>query len=329
MEGNKMNSITKKHLDEALIRRMTERALGKMPNNFMAAELSGGLCSAVYLIEADGEKIVLKIASDSEVKVMRHEKMYVPAEAMIMKKLNEETEIPMPRLLFYDDSCEICDVPYFFMTFLRGKPLNMAESVTEEQYHLIKKQLGKITRQIYELEAPYFGIPFIPESRCESNAEFVCLLFEWLLLDAREKNIEIPEISADELLALIRKHEKALNTSVSPRLIHTDTWNGNVMVENGELTGLVDYAAVLYGDPLMSHDFHDFGDSPDPYFLKGCGKSEFTNDEKIRIYIYRIWQRLGMVVERGYREYEDKNMYSWVLGEFIKEINHLKMVAGC
>lgn len=321
-----MNSITKNHIDEVLIRRMTERALGRMPANFTATELSGGLCSAVYLIEADGEKIVLKIASDSDVKVMRHEKMYIPIEAMIMKKLNDETEIPMPRLLFYDDSCEICDVPYFFMTFLRGKPLNMTENVAEEQYHCIKEQLGKITRQIYELEAPYFGIPLVPESRRETNAEFVYLLFGWLLLDAQEKNIEIPEISADELLLLIRKHKKSLNTAVSPRLIHTDTWNGNVMVENGELTGLIDYAAVLYGDPLMSHDFHDFGNSPDSYFLKGCGKTDFTPDEKIRIQIYRIWQRLGMVVERGYREYEERDMYSWVLGEFVKEVQQLKKV---
>lgn len=321
-----MNAITKNHLDEALIRRMTERALRKIPKSFTVTELSGGLCSAVYLIEADGEKTVLKVASGSDIKVMRHEKMYVPAEAMIMKKLNEETEIPMPKLLFYDDSCEICDVPYFFMTFLHGKPLNMVGNVTEEQYHSIKEQLGEITRQIYELEAPYFGIPLISESRSESNAEFVYLLFEWLLLDAREKNIEIPEISADELLSLIKKHENSLNTAISPRLIHTDTWNGNIMVENGELTGLVDYAAVLYGDTLMSHDFHDFGDSPDVYFLKGCGKSDFTTDEKIRIQIYRIWQRLGMVVERGYREYEDRDMYSWVLGEFVKEVEHLKKV---
>lgn len=321
-----MNAITKNHLDEALIRRMTERALGKKAKNFTVKELSGGLCSAVYLIEADGEKNVLKIASNSNVKVMRHEKMYVPAEAMIMKKLNDETEIPMPKLLFFDDSCTICGVPYFFMTFLRGKPLNMTESVTEEQYHSIKEQLGEITRRIYELEAPYFGIPLIPESRCESNAEFVYLLFEWLLLDAQEKNIEIPDISPKELLALISLHRKSLDTAVSPRLIHTDTWNGNVMVENGELTGLVDYAAVLYGDPLMSHDFHDFGESPDAYFLKGCGKNDFTADEKIRIQIYRIWQRLGMIVERGYREYEDTNMYSWVLAEFSKEVQALKNI---
>lgn len=319
-----MGAITKNHISDGTLRKMTEKAFGKSAENFSAKELSGGLCSAVYLIEANGEKKVLKVASESGVKVMRHEKMYVPAEAAIMKKLNEALDIPMPQLLFYDDSRDICEVPYFFMSYLRGKPLNLTEGVTEAQYHRIKEQLGEITRRIYEIEAPCFGIPLIPESSRKTNAEFVYMLFEWLLLDAREKNIEIPGISDEDLLALISRREKELNGAQSPRFIHTDTWNGNVMVENGGFTGLVDYAAVLYGDPLMSHDFHDFGDAPDPYFLKGCGKTDFTYEEKIRIQIYRIWQRLGMVVERGYREYEDSGMYGWVLGEFAKEVEILK-----
>ena len=31
-----------------------------------------------------------------------------------------------------------------------------------------------------------------------------------------------------------------------------------------------------------------------------------------------------MVVERGYREYEDAGMYGWVLGEFAKEVEVLR-----
>ena len=145
----------------------------------------------------------------------------------------------MPQLLFYDDSGEFCGAPYFFMSYLRGNPLNLTEGITEAQYHRIKEQLGEITRSIYEIEAPCFGIPLIPESSRKTNAEFVYMLFEWLLLDAREKNIEIPGISAEDLLALISRREKELNGARMPRFIHTDTWNGNVMVENGEFEILV------------------------------------------------------------------------------------------
>ena len=44
----------------------------------------------------------------------------------------------MPELLFYDESGEICDVPYFFMSFIDGKPLNDTEGLTAEQYGNVK-----------------------------------------------------------------------------------------------------------------------------------------------------------------------------------------------
>lgn len=148
-------------------------------------------------------------------------------------------------------------------------------------------------------------------------------MFDWLLCDAEEKGITIPGITPDDLKKLIRKYEMELDEVTVPFYVHTDTWDGNLMIKNGKLTGLIDYAAVLRGDPLLSHDFHDFGDVPNPYFLQGYGKTEFTGNEKIRLQIYRIWQRLGMVVERGYREYEDPHMYDWVLDDFAREVKKL------
>ena len=64
--------------------------------------------------------------------------------------------------------------------------------------------------------------------------------------------------------------------------------------------------------------------TPDASFLKEYGKSKFTDNEKVRIQIYRIWQRLGMVVERGYREYKDPHISEWVLDEFKKEVEFLE-----
>lgn len=55
-----------------------------------------------------------------------------------------------------------------------------------------------------------------------------------------------------------------------------------------------------------------------------CLRRQITDEEKIRIQIYRIWQRLGMIVERGYREYEDIHMYEWVLADFAQEVNKLQ-----
>lgn len=149
------------------------------------------------------------------------------------------------------------------------------------------------------------------------------LLFDLLIQDAKTKQVEIPEITASELLALIESQKDILNEANQPCLVHTDTWPGNLMIKDKQLSGLIDHAAVLYGDPLMNHDFHDFDDLNEN-FLRGFGKTKVTYKEQIRITIYKLWHRLGMIVERGYRNYEDKNQYAWVLKEFSKEVKNLK-----
>lgn len=255
---------------------------------------------------------------------MRNEVKYIPTEAEMLKLFQEWLDIPMPKLLFYDDSGEICDVPYFFMSYLDGVPLCDDQTITDAQRADVKKEMGEITRKICSLKADIFGIPNIPESYCRKNSDFINLLFDWLLCDAEEKEIAIPGITSADLKKLIRKYGKELDEVTVPVYVHTDTWDGNLLIKNGKLTGLIDYAAVLWADPLLSHDFHDFGDVPNPCFLQGYGKIEFTENEKIRIQIYRIWQRLGMVVERGYREYEDPHMYDWVLDDFAREVKKLE-----
>ncbi len=327
-----VNSASKFHQEEAVLRTMTERALGRPVTGFMARELGGGMSSAVYLVEANiqkdcdgtGVKMVLKIAADPSVTLMRQEKDCIINEANMLRLLEEGTDIPAPGLIYLDTTCEICNAPYFFMSFLEGTPLmTMAERPPKEAIAEIKRQVGIICRKISSLRADCFGIPVMPETHRDNNYEFVFTLFQMLLQDAEDKQIEIPGISHKKLLALIEEEREELLEAEVPCYIHTDTWDGNLMIKDDCLVGVIDYAAVLYGDPLMNHDFHDFGEICTD-FLEGYGKTQFTHNELIRISIYKIWQRLGMIVERGFRNYEDKNQYAWVLGEFTKEVEHLK-----
>lgn len=319
-----MNATTKYKLSNDTIEKMHRRAFSDCGELKITA-LSGGFCSSVYLIESGKNKVVLKVGTKSNVKVMWHEAAYIATEAQMLKLIGGKTDIAMPERLFYDESGEICDVPYFFMSFIDGKPLNDTEGLTAEQYGNIKYEVGRLTRKITDMPARCFGIPNITDSFCNRNSDFVILLFEKLLADLEQKGGALKSISYDELMKLIGKFRAQLDTADKPCLIHTDTWNGNVMVKDGEFSGIIDFAAILYGDPLMSHDFHDFGEI-NADFLRGYGKTEFDKDELIRIQIYKVWQRLGMIVEKVYREYEDKNLYSWVDGEFDKEVEVLKQM---
>lgn len=128
------------------------------------------------------------------------------------------------------------------------------------------------------------------------------------------------------MLGMLKKCREALDEVTQPVYVHTDTWDGNLMIKDGKLEGIVDYAAILYGDPLMNHDFHDFCEVPDDNFCRGFGKETFTPNEEIRLLIYRIWQRLGMIAERGFRDYEDSNTYVWVLDEYVREVIRLQNI---
>ena len=320
-----MDAITKNKLPEKTILRLTQSAFGAGTDVLHILPLAGGFCSAVYLVETAHEKLVLKVGASPNVTVMRHETQYIPVEAEMLRLLGEKMDIPIPRLVFYDDSYSLLDAPYFFMSFLEGQSMCSCTNLSEEAANCIHYQMGIVTRKICDIPAQHFGIPRIPESYCVHNSEFVYLLFDWLLRDAQEEEIAIPYMDADALRALIRVCAPALDTVCRPVLVHTDTWAGNIMVRDGQFAGLVDFAAMYWGDPLMSHDFHDFGEqSPD--FLRGYGKEGFTSSEQVRIQVYRVCQRLGMVVERGFRKYADPNLYDWVLPETEREIRRLEQM---
>ncbi len=327
MKGNKnisIDAVTKTYLSDETIRRITCASIGASALVRSIKRLSGGFCSAVYLVETQQDKLILKVGTNTNVKVMRHEVRYIETEAKMLQEIGEKTDILMPKLIAYDDSKTIVDVPYFFMSYLDGTPLNNCDELPETKRNEIHNQIGQITRAICNIPAECFGIPLIPESYCSKNSEFMNLLFDWLLKDAEEERITIPYLSSDALRSLIKNCAVELDSAKNPVFAHTDTWAGNIMVKSGQFAGLVDYAAIYYGDSLLSHDFHDIGVAPNPWFLKGYGKEMFDAEEWVRIQVYRIWQRLGMVVERGYRKYSDVHLYDWILQETEKEIRILE-----
>ena len=82
-----MNAITKNWISKEQIQQMTDRALGHPVAIKNIRILSGEFFSAVYLVETAEEKMVLKLASDAGVKVMRHEVQYISTEAEMLKFL--------------------------------------------------------------------------------------------------------------------------------------------------------------------------------------------------------------------------------------------------
>lgn len=322
------DAITKLKLDNQTLRAMTEKGLGITAVSFDARELQGGNCSSVYDINIDQHELILKVGTLKSVQIMRHERNYVPNEAEMLKIMSRHyPDLPIPKLIFYDDSLSVCPVPYFFMTKIPGQPLlKVSKDLTKREYGNIKFQVAKVTRKINDILAPSFGVPALPETYTAYNSKFVYTLFDMLLKDARDKDVPLPNrIKASELRTLIKKAAPILDLATGPVFAPTDTWDGNVMVQKHNFSGLVDFAEILYGDPLITHDFHDPSvGKVRRATLRAYGRRYLSKDEKERILIYRLWQNLGMILEPFYRQYSDPHMYDWVKPLFAKDFHSLK-----
>ncbi len=322
--GENIHAVTKYYQKEQTLKLMTEKALNRDISVFSAKLMHGGFSNAVYLIHADHEKLVLKLAPHKDVVLMRHEYGSIFTEVDVLKKLNGHVTIEIPKLIYFDDSHELTDSEYFFMSFIEGEPLmQLKDRPTDLEVDKMKYEIGVFTKELLSFESEHFCVPALKETFSKTNSEFVYKLFEMLYDDASDKSIYIPGINKENMLMLINNHRHILNEASKPYLCHTDTWDGNLMVKDNKLVGLIDFQTMLYADPLMNHDFHDFAQTPNKSFLDGYQKHVFNKHEQIRLCFYEMWQRLGMTVEVGYREYEDQGMYDWAKLEYVKSLNKL------
>ena len=116
-------------------------------DNIKITILSGGMKNAVYLIENNGNKVVLKIAPKDESKMITADRNILWWEVEMLK-LMEKIDFPSPRLLCYDDSCSLCESPYIFMSYVDGMNyLEMKEKMSKEEKNNVEYQLGILSKK--------------------------------------------------------------------------------------------------------------------------------------------------------------------------------------
>jgi len=133
-----MESLTKNKQSRETISKMVEKYFSPLKvKNYR--ELTEGYFNIAYEIHlSNGEQVILKIAPSKEMHVMTYEKNIMFSEVEAMKLAIRHGGIPVPKMLGYDESCTICDSPYFFMEKLEGKSLNTIKgSLSSEQINSI------------------------------------------------------------------------------------------------------------------------------------------------------------------------------------------------
>ncbi|ABX42014.1 phosphotransferase family protein [Lachnoclostridium phytofermentans] len=324
-----MNAITKNRQTNDIIYQMAEKAFGedKIDYEKEIVELDGGYCNVVYLVPLLEEDAILKIAPSDEIQMMSYEERILETEVAVMDLIERYTKVPSPKVLFFDDSKTICNSSYFFMTKSEGISYDhLKQELSKEQNEAIIKELGSYNKQINQIKGNYFGLIGKSSSRFETCREFILSLFQMLIKDGKRKGSNLVHITYEELWELITSYAEVFDEVMTPRLVHWDLWDGNIFVQNGSISGIIDYERGFYGDFLMENEFSSFSE-PSKGFLEAYGKEEFTPKEMIRCTIYRLYRCIVMIVECDYRKYDNDKQYNWMIDTLKVELEKLKKLS--
>lgn len=304
-----MAHLTKNIQSESTLAKLVQHAFPekKMEN---LQELTEGFFNIAYRVSfEDGTNSILKIAPDPKVPIMTYEKNIMDTEVNSMQLVGQKTKVLLPEVEYYDPSCSLCNSPYFFMKEISGKSLSsLKSSLTSEELGHIYFLVGAMNKEINEITNDTFGYPGQKLLQGKNWFDVFTAMMKAVILDADKMNIDLT-LSSKDLLELLEKDRALFQSILTPRLVHWDIWDGNVFIEEGKITGLIDWERCLWGDPFLEVGFRSYGQSAD--FIKGYGIEAFTEEEKRRILWYDVYLLIIVAQENVYRGYETANFYHW------------------
>ncbi|MEV4056076.1 aminoglycoside phosphotransferase family protein [Amycolatopsis sp. NPDC049688] len=243
-----------------------------------AEDLGGGTYNrAVRLRLADGRRLVLKIAPSAPGLSYEHDLLATEAEYYRL------ASGPLP-------SVAGAGPGFLLMTEVPGEPWNHAPGAGPH----LRTELGKIVAGLHETTGDGFG--YLQDPLHPTWFSAFTAMVDAILADAVRYRVHLPRPAA-EIAHLVRRHEPLLELVTTPVLVHFDLWQGNILVDGGRVSGIIDAERAFWGDPVAEFVsltlFHDL-DAP---LLAGYGPAFFDAPARRRLTLYRVYLGLIMLVE--------------------------------
>lgn len=302
MESKTKNRKTREQVAQMVARSFNGAALAA--GEEVLTELKEGWFNAAYNVRlSDGREVILKIAPPKDAEVLSYEKDIMKTEVASMRLVHSNPAIPVPEIYYFDTACDLCDSEYFFMEKLKGENYgHVKKDLPPEMQAQIDRQIGAIIREINQYTGTYFGLDGNPDLRASTWKEAFLKLCDAALEDGIRKNAEYGIPIAD-IRAAIQKHAPALEEVTTPVMTHWDAWDLNVFIQNGKVTGLLDFERVMWAEPLMEAQFRALAWGGVSESMVGYGKTTFTHTEDERNHLYTLYLGLVMKTECYYRNY--------------------------
>ena len=289
-------------------------------------EFTDGFFNAAHAVGlADGRHLVVKVAPDPGVKVLRYEADLMATEIEFFQRAGA-VGVPMPKLWHADDRVMIMDR-------LGGIRLPEAkEQMSEAERLELRRELGRLGALINTVEGEHFGYPRSDgRTKSDSWGESFLAMIDDVVADIEEFGTVLPRPAA-EIRDLIAAHRPLLDTVERPVLVHFDLWDGNIFVERDEngwrVEGFIDGERAMYGDPLLELVNLMFNPPEEnAAVIDGYLGRALSDDERKRLTLYQIYLWLILATEcdvRGFEPEQSANQHKWATESLVKDLAFLE-----
>lgn len=275
------------------------------------ALLEGGMFNTTYIVEYSSfhKKAVLRLGPINRHLLMGFEENLMNAEVYTYS-VCQTIGIPCSKVLVCDTSKQIIDRDFMIVEYIPSIVMLKAE-LTEERRNMLYRQMGIYLAKFHQVTGDSFG--FL--SRICNGKKFDkwsdALIFE--IEDISGRLEKLGGLNAEETQTLryqFYKSRELLDEIKTPHLLHTDLWEGNILLNKDtlEIAAIIDSDRTMYGDK----DFEFASAWMGNFSLKEgydsiIQKSTSPNDVKRR----QLYQMFFCLLEAyvGYGEYNNPELY--------------------
>lgn len=214
--------------------------------------LKGGLFNTTYKVHTNNDEkgIVLRVGPVNKHLLMDFEKDMMSAEP-IFHKLLQDNNIPTSNIIKYSPENTVLKRDYIVIEFIESIPMN-DPSLDNENLDYIYEDLGKITSRFHKIKNDRFG--WLRNNEWGLNdkwSDFVCNFAN----EVADKLEQYELVSLNDINAfrqVFSSNIDVLDEIKTPNMIHTDLWQGNVLLSKNDdrykVAAIIDLDRAIFGD---------------------------------------------------------------------------------
>lgn len=305
-----MQSKTKVILNDIQIQNITNAAFKETCIKF--EEVVNGFYNAIYRLYLNDRIVYLKIAPGEDIDILTYEKDIMSRECRVYE-ICEEIGIPVPHILYHDNSKKIIPSEYYIMSEIKGLTLfELKDEIIDKSSYYI--ELMEYIAKLHKQKASTFGYDS-QDVHFETYGETILNMFDNVRKDAMKKDLVFPE-HINNLLNKLHEYTDLLSKLKIPSILHYDLWDGNIMINEGRITGIIDAERSFNGHPIADFVCMSFNILDDEYdylipVYNQYSDYKIVKDKEtiILYYIHKAYLFFIMYVECSYRDI--KGSFDW------------------